>query len=79
MVDEPVESDGTPPRTRQTFEGVDYDYVWDVDIKEGEPVLKLPYNLGDDVEEVASAFVKLHSLPLVYQSQIEEFIGLSSQ
>jgi phospholipase A-2-activating protein len=30
---------------RQLYEGKEYDYVFDVDIKDGEPPLKLPYNV----------------------------------
>jgi hypothetical protein len=29
---------------KQLFNGVEYDYVFDVDIAEGQPALKLPYN-----------------------------------
>lgn len=29
---------------RQVYEGREYDYVFDVDIKDGVPPLKLPYN-----------------------------------
>ena len=29
---------------KQLYEGKEYDYVFDVDIKDGEPALKLPYN-----------------------------------
>jgi phospholipase A-2-activating protein len=29
---------------RQVYNGVEYDYVFDVDIRDGAPPLKLPYN-----------------------------------
>jgi phospholipase A-2-activating protein len=29
---------------KQLYEGKEYDYVFDVDIKDGAPALKLPYN-----------------------------------
>jgi phospholipase A-2-activating protein len=29
---------------KQLYEGKEYDYVFDVDIKDGAPPLKLPYN-----------------------------------
>lgn len=29
---------------KQLFDGREYDYVFDVDIAEGQPPLKLPYN-----------------------------------
>jgi phospholipase A-2-activating protein len=77
---EVVDGESTPVEAPRTmYEGVEYTHVFDVDIKEGAPPLKLPYNLGDDVSEVASAFVALHSLPLVYLSQIEDFISASTR
>jgi len=30
---------------KQLYEGKEYDYVFDVDIAEGAPALKLPYNV----------------------------------
>ena len=30
---------------KQVYEGKEYDYVFDVDIKDGAPPLKLPYNV----------------------------------
>ena len=29
---------------KQLYEGKEYDYVFDVDVQEGAPPLKLPYN-----------------------------------
>lgn len=36
--------DGVGSGRRQLYEGREYDYVFDVDIKDGAPPLKLPYN-----------------------------------
>lgn len=33
---------------KQLHEGKEYDYVFDVDIKDGEPPLKLPYNANGE-------------------------------
>lgn len=30
---------------KQVYQGIEYDYVFDVDIAEGQPPLKLPYNV----------------------------------
>lgn len=56
------------------FEGKLYDYVFDVDIQEGAPVLKLPINVNDNPYEVADKFIELHELPSSYRSQIINFI-----
>lgn len=34
---------------KQLYEGKEYDYVFDVDIQEGVPPLKLPYNITGDI------------------------------
>lgn len=31
---------------KQLYEGKEYDYVFDVDVSEGMPALKLPYNVS---------------------------------
>ena len=36
-----------------TFEGRTYDYVFDVDLRDGEPAAKVPVNLGDNPYDVA--------------------------
>ncbi|SCV69115.1 BQ2448_2135 [Microbotryum intermedium] len=66
------------PTEKMEHEGVEYDYVFSIDVKDDEPPLKLPYNVGDDMHETAVAFVKLHSLPESYTSQIADFIRASS-
>lgn len=33
---------------KQLYNGIEYDYVFSVDIEEGAPPLKLPYNIGQD-------------------------------
>ena len=36
--------DAVSTSQRQLFNGEEYDYVFDVDVHEGQPPLKLPYN-----------------------------------
>uniref|UniRef100_A0A1I8FD01 PFU domain-containing protein n=1 Tax=Macrostomum lignano TaxID=282301 RepID=A0A1I8FD01_9PLAT len=49
------------PRTR--FEGQDYDFVFTVDVEEGKPPLKLPYNrTGQDPWFAAQRFIDKHLL-----------------
>jgi phospholipase A-2-activating protein len=35
---------------KQLYNGKEYDYVFDVDIEDGKPPLKLPYNLSGNNE-----------------------------
>lgn len=56
------------------FEGQMFDYVFDVDIKEGEPPLKLALNVTDNPYEVADKFLMKYDLPSSYREQIVEFI-----
>uniref|UniRef100_A0A1A9WIT6 PFU domain-containing protein n=1 Tax=Glossina brevipalpis TaxID=37001 RepID=A0A1A9WIT6_9MUSC len=52
----------------------EYDYVFDVDILETTPVLKLPYNRGEDPSVSAQAFIHRHNLPQDYLHQVVNFI-----
>ena len=59
---------------KQTFEGIEYDYVFDVDIQEGSPPLKLPYNVSQNPYEAAQRFLEKHSLEMGYIDQVVKFI-----
>jgi phospholipase A-2-activating protein len=75
---------------KQLYEGKEYDYVFDVDIQEGAPPLKLPYNTSgrwflkcpqccaqDNVEnpfEAAQRFLNAHDLPPTYLDEVVNFI-----
>lgn len=56
------------------YMGEKYDYVFDVDIKDGEPALKLPYNLSENPYERATKFLADNELPMSYQDQVAHFI-----
>lgn len=62
-----------------THNGKDYDYVFDVDIEEGKPPLKLPYNLSQNPYEVARKFCEDNKLPLTYLDQVTNFIVQNTQ
>jgi phospholipase A-2-activating protein len=57
-----------------SYLGKDYDFVFDVDIAEGQPPLKLPYNLGQNEYEAAQKFIEDNELPIGYLDQVAEFI-----
>ncbi|TVU40915.1 hypothetical protein EJB05_14400 [Eragrostis curvula] len=58
----------------QVLDGVRYDFVFNVDIGDGEPVRKLPYNRSDDPYAVADKWLLKENLPLTYRQQVVEFI-----
>lgn len=60
--------------SNQVLDGTHYDYVFDVDIGDGEPIRKLPYNRTDNPYTVADKWLLQESLPLSYRQQIVDFI-----
>lgn len=59
--------------------GKEYDYVFDVDIEDGKPPLKLPYNVSQNPYEVARKFCEDNKLPLTYLDQVTNFIVQNTQ
>ncbi|CAM1501523.1 Fc.00g035070.m01.CDS01 [Cosmosporella sp. VM-42] len=56
------------------YQGKSYDYVFDVDIEDGKPPLKLPYNLSENPYERASKFLSDNELPQTYLDNVANFI-----
>lgn len=68
-------SGGTEKTSGKTlFEGKEYDFVFSVDIKDNEPPIKLPFNIGEDPWQAAQKFIHKNDLPQVYLEQIANFI-----
>ncbi|KAK1301231.1 hypothetical protein QJS10_CPB13g00110 [Acorus calamus] len=61
-------------KVHAVLDGVKYDYVFDVDIGDGEPIRKLPYNLSDNPYTTADKWLLKEDLPLTYREQVVEFI-----
>ncbi|KAF8891244.1 phospholipase A-2-activating protein [Infundibulicybe gibba] len=59
---------------KQLFQGKEYDYVFDVDIQDGVPPLKLPYNVTDNPFSAAQNFLESNDLPLTYIDEVVKFI-----
>ncbi|KAL7268112.1 WD repeat protein Lub1 [Rhizina undulata] len=59
---------------KQLYEGKEYDFVFDVDIQEGAPALKLPYNLSQNPFEAARKFLENNELPISYLDTVGNFI-----
>lgn len=61
------------------YQGQAYDYVFDVDIEDGAPPLKLPYNLSQNPYEAATKFLGDNELPLSYLDNVTDFIVKNTQ
>lgn len=55
----------------QEFEGKTYDYVFSVDVEDGKPPLKLPFNRNDDPYTAAHTFLTKNNLPSSYLDQVD--------
>ena len=73
-----VDAAGSSGR-KQEHLGQDYDYVFDVDIEEGKPPLKLPFNLSQNPYEAAQKFIGSNELPISYIDQVANFIITNTQ
>lgn len=56
---------------KQMHNGVEYDFVFSVDIEDGKPPLKLPYNLGQDPWVVAQKFIHDNNLSQQFLEQVK--------
>ena len=54
--------------------GKQWDHVFDVDVADGAPPLKLPYNDGENPYAAADRFLEAEQLPQSYRQQIVEHI-----
>ncbi|KAJ7154285.1 phospholipase A-2-activating protein [Mycena filopes] len=61
-------------KTKTFFEGQEYDYVWNVALEDGEPSLKLPYNVSENPAAAAQRFLERNNLPLTYVNTIVDYI-----
>ncbi|KAK9235265.1 WD40-repeat-containing domain protein [Lipomyces kononenkoae] len=65
---------GVGSQQKQIYDGQEYDYVFDVDIQEGAPPLKLPYNATENPYMAAQRFLEKNELPLSYLDETAKFI-----
>ncbi|WYZ45700.1 hypothetical protein EsH8_VIII_001016 [Colletotrichum jinshuiense] len=73
-----VDSAGSSGRKTE-YNGKSYDYVFDVDIEDGKPPLKLPYNLSQNPYDAATKFLGDNELPLSYLDNVANFITQNTQ
>ncbi|XP_043259149.1 phospholipase A-2-activating protein isoform X1 [Colletes gigas] len=64
---------------KRLYNGIEYDYVFSVDIQDGVPPLKLPYNDGQDPWHVAQRFLHDNDLSQLFLDQVANFIIKNSQ
>ncbi|GAB0087191.1 phospholipase A-2-activating protein [Sergentomyia squamirostris] len=68
-------SGGTAASSGKTlYQGKEYDFVFNVDVEDGAPPLKLPYNRGQDPWYAAQEFIHKNNLPQVYLDQVANFV-----
>lgn len=65
---------GSGSGSKVEYLGQQYDFVFDVDIEDGAPPLKLPYNANDNPYEAADKFLSENELPASYKDEVVNFI-----
>ncbi|EAA35560.3 hypothetical protein GE21DRAFT_1823 [Neurospora crassa] len=73
-----VDSAGSSGK-KVSYNGQEYDYVFDVDIEDGKPPLKLPYNLSQNPYDAATKFLGDNELPISYLDNVANFITQNTQ
>lgn len=73
-----VDSAGSSGR-KVEYGGQSYDYVFDVAIEEGQPSLKLPYNLSENPYTRAQKFIDDNELSQNFLDQVAQFIVSNTQ
>ncbi|WPH05108.1 PFU-domain-containing protein [Acrodontium crateriforme] len=61
--------------SKKMYEGKEYDFLFDIDIDEGKPPLKLPYNLTESPWDAARKFLERNELPFSYYEQVANWIS----
>lgn len=72
-----VDSAGTSQK--QVYQGKEYDYVFEIDLGDSSPHLKLPYNATENPWTAATTFIAANELPHDYLNEIADFIIKNSQ
>ncbi|KAF9437262.1 hypothetical protein BGZ76_001427 [Entomortierella beljakovae] len=66
--------DAVGQNRKQLYGGVEYDHVFDIDVGEGLPTLKLPFNVTENPYTAAQTFLTNNDLPPSYLDQVADFI-----
>lgn len=60
--------------SKKEYLGKMYDYVFDVDVEDGKPPLKLPFNINENPYAAAERFLADNELPASYLQEVVQFI-----
>lgn len=71
--------DSAASTNKVMYNGQEYDYVFDVDIEDGKPPLKLPYNATQNPYDAATKFLQDNELPMSYLEETANFVIKNSQ
>lgn len=71
--------DSAASTNKTMHNGKEYDYVFDIDIEDGKPALKLPYNVTQNPYDAATKFLNDHELPISYLEETANFIIKNTQ
>jgi len=74
-----VVSESAAPSKKTTWNGKEYDYVFDVDIADGAPTLKLGYNVSENPYVTASRFLEENDLPASFLDQVVRFLEKNTE
>eukprot|EP01028_Stygiella_incarcerata_P000009 TRINITY_DN1000_c0_g1_i1.p1 TRINITY_DN1000_c0_g1~~TRINITY_DN1000_c0_g1_i1.p1 ORF type:complete len:815 (+),score=194.66 TRINITY_DN1000_c0_g1_i1:121-2565(+) len=74
-----TEADETSKPSKMTFEGKEYDFVFDVEVEGRDETLKLPYDLSDHPAEAARMFILRYGLPESCLDETVQFIYTNTQ
>ncbi|RVX71451.1 hypothetical protein B0A52_05023 [Exophiala mesophila] len=64
---------------KTAYNGKEYDFVFDIDIEDGKPPLKLPYNVTQNPYDAATKFLQNNELPMSYLEETANFIIKNTQ
>ena len=77
-IGEVVDSAGSSS-SRQRYLGQEYDYVFDVNISDDRPALKLPFNVSQNPYDAATKFIQDNELPMDHLEEVANFIIKNTQ
>ena len=66
--------DVTGVNNKETYDGKEYDFIFSIDVEDGRPELKLPYNLTEDPWRAAQNFIHQNEVSIAYLEQVANFI-----
>lgn len=74
-----VVTDAAASQQKKMLDGKAYDYVFDVDVEDGAPPLKLGYNANESPYDAANRFLGKYQLPATYLDQVVQFLEKNTQ